>query len=312
MAVYQSNPDAAPDDEFEPGTLGHLAPGNRARLLDARRTPVVVRGVSVDRGTFDVEIAAFEDAGAVWEMEAERASRLQFHPGQATADAATVKALAEAIARFDRRLSIPASEEKRAATEALIMAERERARGCLPGTSPFDALERFLGEAGLDELDEAFASRYVSNASAGELVKGHAIVLAQLGLGPYDGKVVRSPDLFAGEWTEERRAAHVVARLAFVRELFAPVSERVTLYRGLASERPFDLPSGASFVSATFDPVVAEAHFTGGQATVAAALYRQSVPIERLFMTYRETKAMNRQFAESEAVLLGDPASPLF
>ena len=29
-------------------------------------------------------------------------------------------------------------------------------------------------------------------------------------------------------------------------------------------------------------------------------------------MTYRETKAMNRQFAESEAVLLGDPASPLF
>ncbi len=311
MAVYESDPDAAPDDEFEPGTLGHLVPGNRARLLDARRTPVVVRGVSVDRGTFDVEIAAFEDTGAVWELEAERASRFQFHPGQATADAATVNALEEAIARFDRPLSIAASEE-RAATETLIAAERERARAFIPGASPFDALERFLGEVGLVELEEAFASRYVSNASSGELVKGHAIVLAQLGLCPYHGKVVRSPDLFAGEWTEERRAAHVVARLAFVRELFTPGGERMTLYRGLASERPFDPPSGASFVSATFDPAVAEAHFAGGRATVAAALYRQSVPIERLFMTYRETKAMNRQFAESEAILLGDPASPLF
>ncbi len=29
-------------------------------------------------------------------------------------------------------------------------------------------------------------------------------------------------------------------------------------------------------------------------------------------MTHRETRAMNRQFAESEAVLLGDPANPLF
>jgi len=29
-------------------------------------------------------------------------------------------------------------------------------------------------------------------------------------------------------------------------------------------------------------------------------------------MTYRETRAMNRQFRESEAVLIGDPASPLF
>ena len=29
-------------------------------------------------------------------------------------------------------------------------------------------------------------------------------------------------------------------------------------------------------------------------------------------MTHRETAAMNRQFRESEAILLGDPASPLF
>lgn len=312
MVVYESDPDTAPDGAFEPATLAHLVAGNRGRLLDARRTPVVVRSVSVERGTFEVEVAAFEDVGAVWELEAERAGRFQFHPGQATADAAAVTALEAAIARFDRPLSIAASAADLARTEERIAAERGRARRFLPDALPFDALERFLGELGVAELDEAFASRYVSNAGSGEVVKGHAIVLAQLGLCPYDGKVVRSPDLFAGEWTEERRAAHVVARLAFVRELFAPGGNSVTLYRGLASERPLELSRGASFVSATFDPAVAEAHFGGGPTTVAAALHRQAVPVERLFMTYRETAAMNRQFRESEAVLLGDPASPLF
>lgn len=312
MAVYESDPDAAPDDAFEPGSLAHIVAGNRGRLLDARRTPVVVRGVSVERGTFEVEVAAFEDARAVWEIEAERADRFQFHPGQPTADVGTVAALEGAIARFDLPLSIAAAETDRAATDERIAADRERARTFLPGLSPADALGRFLEELGLAELDEAFASRYVSNASTGELVKGHAIALARLGLCPYAGKVVRSADLFAGDWAEERRAAHVVARLAFVRELFAPEGSHVTLYRGLASEHPLEPPRGASFVSATFDPAVAEAHFGGGPTTVAAALYRQAVPVERLLMTHRETAAMNRQFRESEAILLGDPASPLF
>ena len=75
---------------------------------------------------------------------------------------------------------------------------------------------------------------------------------------------------------------------------------------------PLEPPRAQAFVSATFDPAVADAHFAGGVTTIAAALYRQSVPVERLFMTYRETPAMNRQFRESEGVLLGDPSSPLF
>ena len=170
-----------------------------------------------------------------------------------------------------------------------------------------------MTELGLAELEQTFANRFVSNASSGEVVKGHAIVLARLGLCPYDGKIQRDPTLFAGDWSEERRAEHILARLAFVGELFAAEGvEAVTLYRGLASDVPLRPPKHPSFVSATFDRRVAEAHFAGAATTIAAALYRQVVAVERLFMTYRETRAMNRQFCESEGVLLGDPGSPLF
>jgi hypothetical protein len=311
--IYERDPHAASDEAFEPGTLEHLVPGNRARLLDARRTPVIVRRILPETGMFELEVAAFEDLGAHWEIEVERVGAFQFEPGQASADAETVAALHEARRRFDRPLAIAAAKIERAKTSARIEAARARARPFFPGPSPFAALEAFLEERGLATLEEAFAERFVSNASSGELVKGHAIVLAQLGLCPYAGKVVRSPDLFAADWSEDRRADHIVSRLGFVRELHALDGlDRVTLYRGLASDAPLTTPCARSFVSATFDPSVAEAHYSGGPSTVAAAIYRQVVPVERLFMTCRETRAMNRQFHESEAVLIGDPESPLF
>ena len=36
----------------------------------------------------------------------------------------------------------------------------------------------------------------------------------------------------------------------------------------------------------------------------SGVIYRQPVPVERVFMTYLETAAMNERFQESEAVLL--------
>lgn len=67
-----------------------------------------------------------------------------------------------------------------------------------------------------------------------------------------------------------------------------------------------------SFVSAAFSVDVAMAHFQGAAATKAAAVLRQPTPVSRLFMTFLETPAMNRQFKEAEAVLVGDAASPVF
>lgn len=72
---------------------------------------------------------------------------------------------------------------------------------------------------------------FVSNPASGELVKGHAIVLAELGPCPYRGEIVRHPELFTGQWSKPRRAEHLVVRLAFMQELFSSWEvDTVTLY----------------------------------------------------------------------------------
>jgi hypothetical protein len=65
----------------------------------------------------------------------------------------------------------------------------------------------------------------------------------------------------------------------------------------------------ASFVSATFSVDVAREHFLGGPDTRTAVLWRRRVPIDRLLMTFVETRALNGRFKEAEAVLLAEPGS---
>jgi hypothetical protein len=295
--VYASDPDAAPDADFAPGTLADLVPGNRGRLLDPRRTPVTVVGLALATGLFSVRVDAFEDAGAVWEVPFEDAGRFQFAHGGARTDPAPLAAIA---ARLDRPLEIPAASP--AAALARLTEEREAAREFVAPVDPAPYAERRLGEPalyaalaafldtrGAGEMERAFAERYVSNPWSGELVKGHAIVLAELGLVPFRGKVVRDPELLAGAWSRERRAAHLLARLAFVQELLAAP---IAVYRGVRAPGP-----GASLVSASFSRAVAAEN---GRVT------RWDVPPERVLMTFLETEAMNRHYREAEAVLLAD------
>ncbi len=53
-------------------------------------------------------------------------------------------------------------------------------------------------------------------------------------------------------------------------------------------------------------------HFEGGPTTETALLWRQRVPVARLLMTFLETREMNRQFREAEAVLIADRANRAF
>jgi hypothetical protein len=125
--------------------------------------------------------------------------------------------------------------------------------------------------------------------------------------------VVRDSALFDGAWCKHARGQHIAARLAFVEEMWSSLGcEAVTLYRGAAVDGPLPEAVHASFVSSTFSREVAEEHFEGGPTTRTAVLWRQSVPITRLFMTFVETREMNRRFREAEAVLLGDPANRAF
>ncbi|HET6866787.1 MAG TPA: hypothetical protein VFH80_12790 [Solirubrobacteraceae bacterium] len=48
----------------------------------------------------------------------------------------------------------------------------------------YDLLDEVMTDRGLAELDHDFSATFVTNPASGELVKGHAIVLAELGLCP--------------------------------------------------------------------------------------------------------------------------------
>jgi hypothetical protein len=328
MSVYLSNPDAPPDSAFEPGALHHVVVGNTGRLLDARRTPVSVVDIRVDTGQFVVRIDDFEDRGAEWVIPFERVSRYQFAADARRALATDVRRFEEAIQSFDRPLRVPCDEmarpttnrqlgEARAAADKWLVAHSRflADAGTLPdpatrtGDTRLQAdLRAYLKRHDLADMEEAFARRYVSNPHSGEMVKGHCIVIAGLGLASYAGTVVRDPALFGGDWSRARRADHVILRMGFVSALLARCGRRrVILYRGMSTEGPLERRDQPTLVSSTFDRTVAESHFNSGTPEATRVLQAQAVPTERIFMTYLETAAMNTPFKEAEAVLLPGP-----
>ena len=136
-------------------------------------------------------------------------------------------------------------------------------------------------------------------------------MLAELGLVSFEGKQVRDPGLFDGQWSRQKRADHILHRLAFVRELFPLLGHSsLVLYRGSSSQGRPEARRNNGFVSWTFSLEVAFSHFNEREPT--GVLCRQSLPIERLFMSFLETAQMNERYKEAEAVLLDDPGNTLF
>jgi hypothetical protein len=328
--IHQTNPNMLSDSEFVSGTLPYVVPGNEGRLLDPRRTPVRIVTVDESSGYFVLEIMAFEDKGARWEVPLEDVSRFQFHRRSRQAGAADVKRYSEVVHRLDRPMHIPCSAEQRAATSHMLADLRREVSDWLDAHSEFlksgedldftsragipslyRDCERLMKSRHLHEMDVAFAEQFVSNPHSGELVKGHRIVLADLGLVEYHGKIVRNPAIFDGNWTKARRAQHLLVRLAFMREVFGRIGkETITMYRGLATVSDYRPVRNMSFVSATFNLDVAMSMFSAAAETRNGALYRQHIGVDRLFMTYLESRPLNRHFKESEAILLhGDHAS---
>ena len=81
----------------------------------------------------------------------------------------------------------------------------------------------------------------------------------------------------------------------------------MTVWRGASIEDRLRPRPGRTFVSATFAEAIARDHYEGGEPEWTHLLVRQDVPVERLFMTYHETAAMNTIFLEAEAVLFARP-----
>jgi hypothetical protein len=331
MPVYEFDPDPAPDTEYMAGVLDLLVVSNHGRLLDARRTPVRVTAVSPDTGAFEVEILAFEDAGAKWELGLEEITRLQFHRDGTLAAPGDAEQLAQARQRFDVEMVIETDAAASARTADAIATERRRVREALAGAGALHEVDldthirtreahpestalihELLVERELADLDERFADTFVSNPRSGELVKGHAIVLAELGVCRYQGRSVRDPRVFE-TWPKDARAGHIIFRLALMRELYSALGAgALTLFRAASHEGPIPSPPQRSFVSATFSREVAEDHFAGGARTTSAVIWRQQSTVERLFMSFLETAALSQRFKEAEAVLVAGSGQELF
>lgn len=325
-SIYEG-PDHPPsDDGFCRGDLASLVVGSRGRLLDARRTPVVVVRLDEQTAMFEVEVRAFEDQGARWRVPFEEIESFQFPSDAPQAGSRDVKRWRQAVAQLSQPLEVRADPERADETQRLIAQRRgeftaklarvrvdaKRAiveRGADRRAS--QVVTEILGNAGVLEIDEEFARAWASNPwGAGELIKGHALVAADLGLWPYRGTIVRDPDLFAGAWSRERRAAHLITRLAVTAELWRCVggADEVKLYRAWATEGELDRRATPAFVSTTFSRQVAESLFEPSPRTRTAVMVLHTVPVSRLFMTFLETPRLSERFQEAEAVVLGLPA----
>jgi hypothetical protein len=297
-------------------------------MLDPRRTPVSVVEILPATGFVVVRVEDFEDAGATWEVPLEQVDHFQFERGGTQAGEAEVAEMEAAVERFDREEVVEADETERRRTEARIVDRQAEAAEWLPHHSRFIArgaalpdpstrrgdhelaadLEAWLLAHHLGDIEAELTRVFVSNPRSGEVVKGHRIVLAELGLATYRGSIVRDPATLEGAWSRERRAEHVISRLAFVRALFERLGRHeVTVWRGAAIKGRLERRPGRTFVSTSFDEAVARSHYESGGPGWTHVLVRQDVPVERLFMTYLETAAMNGVFLEAEAVLLARP-----
>ncbi len=328
--VYQSDPAAEPDSNFRTGELAVAVVGNGGRLRDARRTPLSLTAVDPVRCEIEVRIDAFEDAGARWRLPAWEITRLQLALESRRASPAATAELRRGVERFNRPLVIEADAAASTRTRrrveeqrALVRAELESVdvridlEACVQRQEGeprlYATLERCLAGQHLTELDRRFCETMASNPRSGELIKGHTIVLAELGLCRFEGTIVRGPRLFDEPWSRSHRAEHLIARLAFVQELWASgVRQPLTLYRAAAVDGPLPERRPTSFVSCTFSEQVADEHFAGGATTRSAVKWRQTVNVERLLLTFLETAAFNERFKEAEAVLVGDPSSLTF
>ncbi len=331
--IFQFNPDMARDSDFEPGELQHLVAENLGRLLDPRRTPVRLIALHLETGMFEVELLDFEDKGAHWLHPFEAIGKYQFALGSASAPDQQIERFRDVIHRLDRHLSISCDERVSKETRAILMTERERARAWLSSESRFFAsgerfqpraldgipllykdLQAYMDYQGLIEMEHRFATQWASNSESGELIKGFRVVVAELGLSPFEGKVVRDPNLFDEPWSKQHRAQYILKRMAFVQEVFSQNGiERPMLYRTLTCAGPLERRNTKrSFISGTFNRDVAEALFAEHDMTRTIAMYRQTVPLERLFMTYLETQQFNHPFKESEAELICDPTNLAF
>lgn len=323
MSVHQYNPNRKPDSDFIKGDITFLCEGNKCRLLDGRRTPGYIEDVDYESGLFKWTITDFEDKGNHWIVPFENVKNYQFEKDSNLLSSDEKSKVQDIITEYDQPLTIRANDEHFKATEGKIELLKVDAIQWLKDNSTFLSsgekldykadtgseklshdLIQYLKEHELEEHETITADLIVLNPNSGEWIKGMSILLAEMGLVSFHGKVTRTKDIFTGLGAKDLREKYILHRLAFIRALFSLLAiEDVPLYRGMCSE--FDWrASKKTFVSFTFNDTIAKS-FSGFEDDQFRNAYfvKSAVPISKIFMTYLETSQMNERYKESEALL---------
>ena len=325
MTVHEYDEEMRPDEDFIKGELDLIVPGNKCRLLDGRRTNGVIEAYFENSGMFRWKITKYEDKGKHWDLPAEEIERFQFEKESERLSPTEVKKIKAAVKQYDKEMSIKATEANKKKTEEIIKATKEQIKRWLKNNSQFlkenDKIDfdkvngyeslaqdilNYMESEDLAEQEALTQKYFVLNPSSGEWIKGLKIMLAELGLVDYKGKVTRTNSIFKGKGSKLLRRKYLINRLAFMRALFELLDiKELVLYRGMSTEKGW-LEKERTFLSCTCNPEVAEAFccLKRDSKYKNSYLVKLTVPVNDIFMTYLETEAMNNQYKEAEAIIL--------
>ncbi|MEG1256229.1 hypothetical protein [Clostridium sp.] len=324
MGIHESNANSLPDSDFVNGDIKYIVKQNKCRLLDGRRTPGYIEEYFADTAMFRWRITDFEDKGNYWDVPAENIKSFQILKSSKELNNFELKELDTKIKEFDKELIIKIDELEQSKTEKEIMVTEEKIIEWLKENSLFlksretlnldstegnidliNDLKNYMKTIQIEFLEETTAKELVLNPNS-EWIKGMNIVLAEMGVVSYKNKIPRGEQTFQGMGEKHIRRRYLIHRIAFVRAFFHLLNiTEVLLYRGMCTEDQWDNFHEKSLTSWTFNLQVALSFcdLDKNNNYKNGYIFKRTIPIENIFMTYIETDEMNKQYRESEAIL---------
>ena len=334
-SIYEQDHNIRPDTEFIKGILHFLVPGNKGRLLDARRTPVQVDKYLPESGLMHIKILKFEDKGSIWELPAEEIVDFQFEKNSVKLDDSQVNKIKKTIERLDSDLNIQANSKRLKKTNEQIGEAISKVLKWIEYNSsylhknntldlnlkvgPMDLqadFAKYMQIHKLKDLDYRISQTWASQ-SGGEIIKALQQTMAEMGLLNYYGKSLRDKSILKTIGTQTFMN-YVIHRLAFVRSFFSKIGiNRLTLYRGMSSEKGWR-PKSKPWSSWTPILQIANCHAdfevcgVHQNKSTDSYLFKRTLPIEKIFMTYFETMGLNQQWKETEVIVIHDESDRKF
>ncbi|MCF8000657.1 MAG: hypothetical protein K9K76_02185 [Halanaerobiales bacterium] len=325
MSVHQYDENMRPDEEFVEGDFCYLVPGNKCRLLDGRRTTGNIEEYFEESDMFRWRITKYEDKGKYWDLPAEEVKRFQFEKDSKQLGRKSIKKIESTVRKYNSKITIKADPKDREQTQNKISKTKKQVKEWLNDNSIFlkenkeidftrkegykslyKDIKNYMKDKNLIKQENLTTNSFVLNPESGEWVKGLKIVLAELGMVTYQGKKVRTDNIFKGVGEKTHRRKYIIHRLAFMRAFFELMNlKEVIVYRGMSTEKGW-IEKNRTFLSCTYNYEVANAFSSMERVSKYKNSYilKMTLPIEKLFMTFFETASMNNQYKESEALLL--------